>query len=95
MTINNNEIIVIKKTNREKHSPYLDEDESWAVNDTGPGGSCLVDKDIPLGATRLVAVLGVLVILKEGTLLAGVVLIRLKNEIIIPIMFDKNTKQLN
>lgn len=60
------------------YSPYLDDDDSWAVNGTGPDDGCLVDMDIPLDETRLVAVLGVFDILKEGTVLAGVDLISLK-----------------
>lgn len=72
--------------------PYLDDDESCAVNGKGPDDGCLVDTDIPLDETRLVAVLGVLDILKEGTVLAGVDLISLKMELIFQIVFGTNCK---
>lgn len=61
-----------------KNLPYLEEDESCAVNGTGPEDGCLVERDITLGANRLDVVLELLFILNEDTVLVGAALIKLK-----------------
>lgn len=60
------------------HLPYLEVCDSCAVKGTGPEDGCFIDSDITLETTRFDVVLGLLLILNEGTVLEGAVLMRLK-----------------
>lgn len=70
-------------------------ERSGAVRGTGPNEACLFDKGTHLGTALPAVVLELLFILREGTVLTGAVLIKLKKkEVVWDIMVRTNCTKI-